>query len=170
MEPTISISTVVRPHENPRKVEESILALFPDWNPESLPDEQSFPRTREEVELSGSAESLDIVLMIVRKQRVLDTALDAMTMGLVGDSTTFSLSRQSALAGKVSFVLNSDLLGGTMQVMIVGEDLSLWLEQQTWHSGRDTVPRSVGDEYAMSSRGSPNEWFDGKGRRTMGEN
>jgi predicted RNA binding protein with dsRBD fold (UPF0201 family) len=170
MEPTISISTVIRPHENPRKVEESVLALFPDWNPESLPDEQRFPRTREAVELSGSAGSLDIVLMIVRKQRVLDTALDAMAMGLVGDSTTFSLSRQSALAGKVSFVLDDNLLGGTMKVVVVGEDLGLWLEQQTWHSGRDTIPRSAGDEYAMSSGGAPNEWFDGKGRRTMGGN
>jgi predicted RNA binding protein with dsRBD fold (UPF0201 family) len=168
MEPAISLSTVVRPHEDPRKVRESVLALFPDWNPKSLPGEQSFPSSREAVELSGSAGSLDGVLMMVREQKVLDTALDAMAMGLVGDSTTFSLSRQSALAGKVSFVLDGNLLGGTMQVVIEGEDLGLWLEQQTWHSGRDTVPRSAGDEYAMSPEGAPNEWFDGRGRGTMG--
>ena len=170
MEPTISVSTVVRPHEDPRKVGESVLALFPDWNPEALPAEQGFPSTREAVELSSSAGSLDVVLMKVREQRVLDTALDAMAMGLDGDSTTFSLSRQSALAGKVSFVLDGELMGGTMQVVVEGEDLGLWLEQLTWHSGRDTVPRSAGDEYSMSPGGAPNEWFDGMGRRTMGGN
>jgi len=30
------------------------------------------------------------------------------------------------------------------------------------------VPRSAGDEYAMSPEGAPNEWFDGRGRETMG--
>ena len=170
MGPRISVSTVVRPHEDPRKVRESVLALFPDWNPDSVPAEQRFPSTREAVKLSGAVGSLDVVLMTVREQRVLDTALDAMAMGLADDYTTFSLSRQSALVGKISFVLDGDLFGGTMQVVVEGRDLGMWLEQQTWHSGRDTVPRSAGDEFAMSQEGTPREWFDGGGRRTMGGN
>jgi hypothetical protein len=52
--------------------------------------------------------------------------------------------------------------------VIEGEDGGWGREQQTWHSGRDTVPRSAGDEYAMSPEGAPNEWFDGRGRETMG--
>ena len=93
-----------------------------------------------------------------------------MAMGLADDYTTFSLSRQSALVGKASFVLDGDLFGGTMRVVVEGRDLDMWLEQQTWHSGRDTVPRRAGDEFAMSREGTPREWFDGGGRRTMGGN
>ena len=167
MDPTISVSTVVRPHEDPRRVTESVQALFPDWNPESVPDAQCFPNSKGEVELKGTSDSLDVVLKIVREQRVLDTALDAMAMSLVGESTAFSLSRQSALTGKVSFVLDGDPLGGMMEVVVEGRDLGLWLEQQTWHGGRDSIPRSTGDELAMTGEGYPSEWFDSKGRKTI---
>ncbi len=169
MDPTISVSTVIRPHEDPRKVTESVQALFPDWSPESVPDGQRFPNSRGEVELKGASGSLDVVLKIVREQRVLDTAFDAMAMSLVGGSTTFSLSRQSALAGKVSFVLDNAPLGGTMEVVVEGRDLGLWLEQQTWHGGRDSITRSTGDELAMTEEGEPSEWFDSKGRKTIGD-
>ncbi len=169
MDPAVSVSTVVRPHEDPKKVTKSVQALFPDWSPEANPDGCCFPCTRGELELKGPATSLDTVLKIVREQRVLDTALDAMAMSLIGKSTVFSLSRQSALAGKVSFVLKDYPLGGTMEVMVEGRDLGSWLEQQTWHSGRGSIPRSTGDELAMTEEGDPSEWFDSKGRKTIGD-
>jgi len=73
--------------------------------------------------------------------------------------TVFSLSRQSASIGKVSFDLGENPLGGTMEVSLAGRDIILWLEQATWHKGRDVVPREVGDELAMSETGEASEWF-----------
>lgn len=119
--------------------------------------------------MTGSSESLDTLLKAIRNQRILDTALDAMTLELDGDSTGFSLSRQAALAGKASFVIGNRGIGGEMRIGLTGDDLADWLEQQTWHAGRDSIPRSVGDELSMDDGGEPVEWFDRKGRRTIGE-
>ena len=123
MDPEISISTVIRSHEDPRKVIDSIMGLFPQWTPSSNPVVQKFPNNREDIEISGTAESLDNVLSILRDNRILDTALDAMSMNMRDGKTTFSLSRQSALVGKVSFVLDGIPLGGTMEICLQGEDL-----------------------------------------------
>jgi len=112
---------------------------------------------------------LDTLLETARNQRILDTALDAMTMELEGDSTGFALSRQAALAGKVSFVIDERAIGGEMRIGLTGENLAVWLEEQTWHAGRNSIPRSVGDDLAMSDDGEPVEWFDRKGNRTSGE-
>ena len=73
--------------------------------------------------------------------------------------TVFYLSRQSASIGKVSFVLERNALGGLIEVTLEGEDIEIWLEQQTWHIGRERVPREVGDEYSMDSDGDAAEWF-----------
>ena len=117
----------------------------------------------------AASESLGTLLEAVRIQRVLDTALDVMSLELDGSSTGFSLSRQAALAGKVSFVVKDRAIGGEMRVGLTGDGLAGWLEQQTWHAGRDSVPRSVGDELAMASDGEPVEWFDRNGKRTIGD-
>jgi predicted RNA binding protein with dsRBD fold (UPF0201 family) len=106
-------------------------------------------------------------MSILRESRVLDTALDAMAMNADEEGTFFSLSRQSASIGKVSFVLEESPLGGTMEISLNGSEIILWLEQATWHNGRDIVPREVGDELAMSETGEATEWFESrKGKRS----
>ena len=167
--PLISVSTVVQPHEDPKLVVNAVQGMFPDWNPDRTPTNSSFPNERGAEMMAGSSESLDTLLKAIRKQRILDTALDAMTLELDGGSTGFSLSRQAALTGKVSFVIGDRAMGGEMRIGLTGEDLSGWLEKQTWHTGRDSLPRSVGDGLAMGGDGEPVEWFDRKGRRTIGE-
>ena len=169
MAPLVSVSTVVQPHEDATKVVESVKAVFPDWVPDRIPENAAFPNERGGVLITGSAESLDTLLETARNQRILDTALDAMTMELEGDSTGFALSRQAALAGKVSFVIDERAIGGEMRIGLTGESLAVWLEKQTWHAGRNSIPRSVGDDLAMSDDGEPVEWFDRKGNRTSGE-
>ena len=82
-----------------------------------------------------------------------------MAMEADEEGTVFSLSRQSASIGKVSFVLGDRPLGGTMEVSLAGQDIFLCLEQVTWHNGRDSVPREVGDELAMTENGEAVEWF-----------
>jgi hypothetical protein len=54
-----------------------------------------------------------------------------------------------------------------MEISLNGSEIILWLEQATWHNGRDIVPREVGDELAMSETGEATEWFElRKGKRS----
>ena len=57
-----------------------------------------------------------------------------------------------------------------MEVSLQGEDLGLWIEQITWHEGRNSIPRHLDDELSMDDDGTPVEWFDKKGNRTMNSN
>ena len=149
MEPVILVSTVVRSHDDPNKVVDSVRSIFPEWSPKRTLEKSDFPLRRDSEEISGNVDSLDNLLAILRDNRVLDTALDAMAMQADEEGTVFSLSRQSASIGKVSFVLEGSPLGGTMEVSLTGRDIVIWLEQATWHNGRDIVPREVGDELAI---------------------
>ena len=159
MEPEILVSTIVRSHDDPDKVVQSVRSIFPDWSPKSTLEKSDFPINRDSEEISGSVDSLDNLLSILRDSRVLDTALDAMAMQADEEGTVFSLSRQSASIGKVSFVLGESPLGGTMEISLTGREIVIWLEQATWHTGRDIVPREVGDELAMTEDGVASEWL-----------
>ena len=166
MEPEILVSTIVRSHDDPGKVIDSVRSIFPDWSPKNAPEHSDFPIMRDSEEISGKADSLDNLISILRENRVLDTALDAMAMRADEEGTIFSLSRQSASIGKASFVLEESPLGGTMEISLNGRDIVLWLEQATWHKGRDIVPREVGDELSMTETGEAAEWFEPRrGRR-----
>ena len=89
--------------------------------------EDSFPVTRDEIELSGKSKSLSGIIEYCSNNRILDTAFDAMTMNLQQDTTHFQLSRQAAFAGKVAFVVEELPLGGVMEVSLQGDNLGLWL-------------------------------------------
>ncbi|MED5230967.1 MAG: hypothetical protein VYB30_01170 [Candidatus Thermoplasmatota archaeon] len=167
MEPDITVSTVVKTHEDIFLVEGSVKSLFPDWDCEITAGKKNSPISREASELSGKSKSLSLVIENCSKNRILDTAFDAMTMNLQDDYTHFQLSRQAAFVGKVAFVVDEIPLGGVMEVSLQGEGLGLWIEQLTWHEGRHNVPRSLGDDLRMEQDGTPSEWFDNKGRRTM---
>ena len=159
MEPRVCVSTLVRSHDDPDKVVRSIRMIFPDWEPETVPEKSSFPIKRSSEVISGEIQSIDSLLSILRENRVLDTALDAMAMRSNEEGTVFHLSRQSASVGKVSFVLEENTLGGFVEVSLNGKDIEIWLEQQTWHNGRERIPREVDDEFSMNQFGDPSEWF-----------
>ena len=106
----IEISTVLYPHEDPARVVESVRELFPDWMPNAEPENSAFPQRRLAVVLEGVSDSIETLLESARDQRILDTALDAMSMRLEGDYTEFSISRQASMAGKLSFVLEERTL------------------------------------------------------------
>ena len=167
MEPEITVSTIVKTHENFTLVGKAIKSLFHDWDCEINANDESFPVARDDSRLSGKSQSLSRIIEYCSNNRILDTAFDAMTMNLKKNSTHFLLSRQAAYVGKVAFVVEEMPLGGIMEVRLQGEDLGLWLEQQTWHEGRHAVPRSLGDELRMEQDGTPVEWFDNKGRKTI---
>ena len=159
MDPKVRVSTMVRSHDDPDKVKDSVRLIFPDWEPSNFPEKSSFPVTRSSEVISAEIESIDDLLSILRENRVLDTALDAMAMNAHEGGTVFYLSRQSASIGKVSFILEGNALGGLIEVTLDGTDIEMWLEQQTWHVGRESIPREVGDEYSMYSDGDASEWF-----------
>ena len=165
----IGVSTVIRAHEDFVKVVKSVQVMFPDWEPGVTLDHSEFPQNRDEMILQGESESLDTLFDSARDQRILDTALDAMSLGLNGDFTEFSISRQASIVGKLSFVLERRNMGGEIVVRVHREGLAEWLERSTWHPGRDSIPRGIGDGLSMSEQGEPTEWFDKKGNPTMND-
>jgi predicted RNA binding protein with dsRBD fold (UPF0201 family) len=82
-----------------------------------------------------------------------------MGKNLQGRTTSFELSRQAAMVGKIAFPLPNDIpLGGVITVALTSDDLGDWLEAATWHSGRDRMPRSIGDEKTMAEDGEAATW------------
>ena len=166
--PLVSVSTRVMSHEIGAKCLDAVLKIFPDFFIENVPNEEEFPVNREMLDLVCEGLAPDHFLELLAKQRILDTALDVMSLNLQADSTIFLISRQAALSGKVAFVLDSErTIGGVIEVMLESDDIADWLQEATWHPGRHEVPRSVGDELSMRSDGTVTEWFDNKGRATI---
>ena len=130
----IIVATTLLNHERPDLVLDAVRNMFPDWSPDDLPDRGVFPSDSSSVRLVSNVRSLDVMIEEARNHRILDTALDAMTLKSDGEITIFSLSRQAAAAGKCSFVVD--------------------------HSGRDSVPRQPGDDLAMNDDGTSAEWID----------
>ena len=160
-EPTVWIETRIGAHESPEKIMEAIHALFPDFHPESNIEVENYPRSQPWITIQGPATDLDTFLQNLREQRILDTAMDAMSMDITENSAMFRISRQAALVGKVGFVLEGDSsLGGDLRVLLEHEDIQNWIESATYHPGRRNIPRSIGDNQGMEMDGSPREWTD----------
>ncbi|MDE0707937.1 MAG: hypothetical protein OSB33_03200 [Candidatus Poseidoniales archaeon] len=166
--PHVTVSTRVMPHEIGQKCVDAVRKIFPNFLVTDIPTEDSFPVEREMVEFVCDGVSPDLFVELLGNQRILDTALDAMSLNLRADATNFLISRQAALSGKVAFVLETErTVGGVVEVALECDDLADWIQEVTWHPGRREVPRSVGDELSMRSDGSLTEWFDSKGRATF---
>jgi len=156
----IVVATTLLNHERPDLVLDAVRNMFPDWSPDDLPERGVFPSNSSSVRLVSNVMSLDVMIEEARNHRILDTALDAMTLKSDGEITTFSLSRQAAAAGKCSFVVDEIPLGGTIDITIKEDDLDGYLTKLTDHSGRDSVPRHPGDDLAMKGDGTSAEWID----------
>ena len=98
----IIVATTLLNHERPDLVLDAVRNMFPDWSPDDLPDRGVFPSDSSSVRLVSNVRSLDVMIEEARNHRILDTALDAMTLKSDGEITIFSLSRQAAAAGKCS--------------------------------------------------------------------
>ena len=156
----IVVATTLLNHERPDLVLDAVRKMFPDWSPENMPEREVFPTNSSSVRLVSNVESLGTMIEEARDHRILDTALDAMTLNSDGEISTFSLSRQAAAAGKCSFVVDESPLGGTIDITIKKNDLDGYLTNLTDHPGRDSVPRRPGDDLAMNEDGSSTEWID----------
>ena len=155
---SITISSKVCGPESPQLVLTSIQNIFPEFtNPKEI-EEPNFGNPSN-YEFIQENISLNNFLTMIRQQAILDTALDVLSMNLDGDTTTFQILRQAAIASKVAFnIAEKNPLGGVIQVTLTGENLETWIESATWHKGRDTVPRKINDDRTMDKDGEASTW------------
>lgn len=152
------IATSLRGVDSPAKVLQALQNLFPDIVRDELEDE---PSLGEPINAAWefSDVSLGAFLQQLHEQRILDTALDAMSINLDGNSTTFHVARQAAVAGKVAFPIPGDQpLGGVFSITVSGDGLDDWLQAATWHAGRTQVPRNINDDHSMAKDGESTTW------------
>lgn len=154
---SVVVSTKLVGADDPEIVLDSILKIFPEFAC-GIPESPKFPTEQNDI-IASEGVSLSTFLELLHNQSILDTALDSMSANLDQTGTVFDLSRQAAMAGKVAFPLPGDNpLGGVITVEIEGENLGDWLEAATWHSGRENIPRRIGDEFTMNSDGNAVTW------------
>lgn len=152
------ISTTLSGVDSPTKVLNALLQLFPEAARSELETEPSFGHPASAT-WEFSDVSLATFLQQLHEQRILDTALDAMSMNMDGSTTTFRVARQAAVAGKIAFPIPGDEpLGGVFSITITGEGLEDWLQAATWHAGRSQVPRHINDDHSMSEDGESTTW------------
>ena len=154
---SVRITTVIDGANDPNLVLEALQNIFPEINTE-LPPEPQFPTERStKIELEDIG--LATYLEKLHQQRILDTAMDHMSRRIFDNRTTFDLSRQAALVGKVAFPIPGEIpLGGVITIELSGDDLSDWIEAATWHRGRVSIPRNVGDDLRMRFDGDAITW------------
>lgn len=155
----VRIETEIHGADSPKKVSQAVLALFPEFK---LPTDTPEPELGKGSRQLWSSEQVPLnqFLTLLHRQQILDTALDHMSAHYEGNATVFTLSRQAALAGKISFPLPSETpLGGVITVHLSGENLADWMEAATWHRGRDSVPKAIRDERSMGDDGEAVTWI-----------
>ena len=154
---SVVVSSRLLGADDPQLVQDAILKLFPDFTC-GLPENPKFPSEQDDI-LASDNVSMQTFLEVIHKQFILDTALDYMSANLDDSGTVFNISRQAAMAGKVAFPLpGENPLGGLITIEIEGDNLGDWLEAATWHSGREHIPRRIGDEFSMLSDGDASTW------------
>ena len=133
--------------DSPTKVLEALQQLFPEATRPALETEPSLGHPVNAV-WEFEDVSLATFLHQLHEQRILDTALDAMSMSMDGNTTTFRVARQAAVAGKIAFPIPGDApLGGVFSITITGEGLEDWLQQphgmQDAHRSLDTSTTTI---------------------------
>ena len=96
---SVLITCPVYPSEDPEKVREAILNIFPDASLET--DDRGF---------RGEA-TADKFHGLIRKQKILDSTRAMMFKGTRGNRITIHLNKQVAAVGKISFTEPRTILG-----------------------------------------------------------
>ncbi len=157
---TMNLKAEIKSVDSITQVELAIKELFPNAIMPQTDEVISFPIKKERVNIEITDIDYSYFFEKIQNNRIADTALDCMSQNIVNDSTTFKISRQAALAGKIAFVLQDENpLGGCFELTLNSVNLIAWIEEMTWHKGRESVPREVGDELKMRYDGVPQDWF-----------
>jgi predicted RNA binding protein with dsRBD fold (UPF0201 family) len=116
----IQIACPINPTEDPEKVKKALLNIFPDAEIEIA-----------EGELKAGTKSLERFKEILGEQRIRDSARAFLSANIHGNSIIFSISKQAAYMGKISFGgLNQAL--GEIEITIGDENpknLVEWLTE-----------------------------------------
>lgn len=107
----VRIFCPVNPSESDELVLEAVLRIFP---------EASMSRTDEGYE--GISDNMENFSLLIRRQRILDAARSVVFGGMSGDTLEFTLNKQAASVGKVSFCPEDTVLGA-IKVCLDGENL-----------------------------------------------
>jgi len=113
---SVTVSCPVYPSEDPDKVREALLSIFPTGD-----------FTVADGIMEGTAD-LDRFSDLIRKQRILDTARAQMQKGNRRGKIAFRLNKQVATVGKVSFVDYRVVLGA-ISVVVEGDDLDAIIDK-----------------------------------------
>ncbi len=105
----VKIFCKICPSEDPEKVRDAVMNIFPDAVLEG---------TDERLEGTGTA---DRFFDLIRKQKILDSTRSTMFKGVRRNSIVLHLNKQVATVGKVSFTEPRTILG-TIQVTIECDD------------------------------------------------
>ena len=114
----VTVSCPVYPSEDPDKVKAALLGIFPTGGFELA-----------EGEMKGPAD-LDRFSELIRRQKILDTARSQMQKGVRKgkNRTVFSLNKQVATVGKISFVDYRTVLG-TISVSVEADDIDAFIDR-----------------------------------------
>ena len=158
---TMDLKAKLNPVDSKDLVIMAIKEIFPNAKiPELKENTKTFP-IRDDIEcLTIKDIDFDYFFECIHANKIADTALDCMSQNIENETSHFRISRQAALAGKISFVLENEYpLGGWFELSVKSTNIIAWIEEMTWHSGRDEVPRTVDDELKMRRDGVPQDWF-----------
>jgi predicted RNA binding protein with dsRBD fold (UPF0201 family) len=116
--PNVRISCPVFPSEDPERVKKAVLNIFPD-----------VVIGEDNGRLSAETDTLKHFSEQIRKQKILDTTRSVMMKGRRGDgATVFNMNKQTAYAGKISFVEERTILG-TIKVTVEDENITAFIER-----------------------------------------
>jgi len=107
----ITATAACRPTEDREKVRRALLNLFPDAQLEDA-----------STSVVARSENGDALREAILNQHIRDTARSVMLRGTRGNSTRFTLNKQAAFMGKVSFIEGPVALGG-IEVSIESDDI-----------------------------------------------
>jgi uncharacterized protein len=118
----VSVYSPVNPTERVERVAAAIERIFPGLI-------MDFQDNR--IEAHGGPEAVENFHKLLREQRILDTARSVMFEGKIGNKIQFSLNKQAAFMGKLSFPPEEEPLG-SIHVQISGSDAMIdWLTPRT---------------------------------------
>jgi len=111
----VSISCPVFPSEDPDRVRQAVLNIFPGTE-----------LVLTEGTLSGETDNADHFSEQIRRQRILDSTRSMLVKGRNGDRSTVHLNKQAAYAGKISFTESKTILG-TIKVIFSSDDITAFI-------------------------------------------
>jgi predicted RNA binding protein with dsRBD fold (UPF0201 family) len=157
---TMNLEAKLSPVDSKEKVLMAIKEIFPNAKLPEIENSSSFPSSDETEYIKINDIDYELFFEKIHSYKIADTALDCMSQNIQDDISIFKISRQAALAGKIAFVLEHESpLGGCFELTIESTNVIAWIEEMTWHQGRDEVPRTVNDELQMRRDGAPQDWF-----------